>query len=60
MLSEGSADPQFAPRRPSGARCAMFRLRAYGGLTLDRDGAPYAGPAAQRRRIAVIVMIAAS
>ena len=38
----------------------MFRLRAYGGLTLDRDGAPYAGPAAQRRRLAVLAMIAAS
>jgi adenylate cyclase len=38
----------------------MFRLRAYGGLTLERDGAPYAGPATQRRRLAVLAMIAAS
>jgi TolB-like protein/DNA-binding SARP family transcriptional activator len=38
----------------------MFRLRAYGGLTLERDGVPYAGPAAQRRRLAVLAVIAAS
>ena len=38
----------------------MFRLRMYGGLTLERDGAPYAGPATQRRRLAVLAMIAAS
>jgi len=38
----------------------MFRLRVYGGLTLERDGAPYAGPATQRRRLAVLAMIAAS
>ena len=38
----------------------MFRLRAYGGLILDRDGSAYAGPAAQRRRLAVLAMIAAS
>lgn len=40
--------------------CAMFRLRAYGGLTLERDGAPYAGPATQRRRLALLVILAAS
>ena len=38
----------------------MFRLRLYGGLTLERDGAPYSGPATQRRRLAVLAMIAAS
>lgn len=38
----------------------MFRLRAYGGLTLERDGAPYAGPATQRRRLALLVVLAAS
>ena len=38
----------------------MFRLRAYGGLTLERDGVPYAGPATQRRRLAVLAMLAAS
>ncbi|HKN64903.1 MAG TPA: tetratricopeptide repeat protein [Gemmatimonadaceae bacterium] len=38
----------------------MFRLRVYGGLTLERDGTPYAGPATQRRRLAVLAMIAAS
>jgi TolB-like protein/DNA-binding SARP family transcriptional activator len=38
----------------------MFRLRAYGGLTLERDGVPYDGPAAQRRRLATLALIAAS
>src|SRR5436305_7566772 len=38
----------------------MFRLRAYGGLTLERYGAPYVGPAAQRRRLAVLALLAAS
>lgn len=38
----------------------MFRLRAYGGLSLERDGVPYDGPASQRRRIAVLAVIAAS
>ncbi len=38
----------------------MFRLRAYGGLTLERDGAPYTGPATQRRRLAVLAVLAAS
>src|SRR5689334_7862084 len=38
----------------------MFRLRAFGGLSLERDGAPYAGPATQRRRLAVLAMLAAS
>ncbi len=38
----------------------MLRLRAYGGLSLERDGTPYVGPAAQRRRLAVLGMIAAS
>jgi len=38
----------------------MFRLRAYGGLTLERDGGPYTGPATQRRRLALLVVLAAS
>ena len=38
----------------------MFRLRVFGGLTLERDGAPYTGPASQRRRLAVLAMLAAS
>ena len=38
----------------------MFRLRAYGGLTLERDGAPYTGAATQRRRLAVLAVVAAS
>src|SRR4051812_16499528 len=38
----------------------MFRLRAFGGLMLEHDGAPYAGPASQRRRLAVLAVLAAS
>jgi len=38
----------------------MFRLRAYGGLTLEHDGAPYTGPATQRRRLALLALLAAS
>ena len=38
----------------------MFRLRTFGGLTLDRDGVPYAGPATQRRRLALLALLAAA
>lgn len=38
----------------------MFRLRAFGGLTLERDGAPYSGPATQRRRLALLAVLAAA
>ena len=38
----------------------MFRLRAFGGLTLERDGAPYAGPATQRRRLALLALLASA
>ncbi len=38
----------------------MFRLRTFGGLTLERDGVPYTGPATQRRRLAVLAVLAAS
>lgn len=38
----------------------MFRLRAYGGLSLERDGMPYAGQASQRRRLAVLAVLAAA
>ncbi|MDB4883648.1 MAG: hypothetical protein JWL95_2414 [Gemmatimonadetes bacterium] len=36
----------------------MFRLRAFGGLTLELDGAPYSGPATQRRRLALLALLA--
>lgn len=38
----------------------MYRLRTFGGLTLERDGAPHAGPATQRRRLALLAMLAAA
>jgi TolB-like protein/DNA-binding SARP family transcriptional activator len=38
----------------------MFRLRTLGGLTLERDGEPYAGPATQRRRLALLALLAAA
>ena len=38
----------------------MFYLRMFGGLALERDGAPYSGPAAQRRRLALLALVAAS
>jgi TolB-like protein/DNA-binding SARP family transcriptional activator/Tfp pilus assembly protein PilF len=36
----------------------MFRLRAFRGLTLELDGAPYTGPATQRRRLALLALLA--
>ncbi|MEO8564147.1 MAG: BTAD domain-containing putative transcriptional regulator [bacterium] len=36
----------------------MFRLRAFRGLTLELDGAPYSGPATQRRRLALLALLA--
>ncbi len=38
----------------------MFRLRTFGGLTLERDGAPYSGTATQRRRLALLALLAAA
>ncbi|HZS62567.1 MAG TPA: protein kinase [Gemmatimonadaceae bacterium] len=38
----------------------MLRLITLGGLALTRDGAPYAGAAAQRRRLAILAVLAAS
>lgn len=38
----------------------MLRLITLGGLALTRDGAPYAGAAAQRRRLALLAVLAAS
>ncbi|MEP6729535.1 MAG: BTAD domain-containing putative transcriptional regulator [bacterium] len=35
-------------------------MRTFGGLTLERDGAPYAGPATQRRRLALLALLAAA
>ncbi|MGZ8412255.1 MAG: tetratricopeptide repeat protein [Gemmatirosa sp.] len=38
----------------------MFRLRTFGGLALERDGEPYSGPATQRRRLALLAVLAAA
>lgn len=38
----------------------MLRLITLGGLALTRDGAPYAGAAAHRRRVALLAILAAS
>ena len=38
----------------------MLRLRAFGGLTLERDGLPITGGAAQRRRLALLALLAAT
>jgi DNA-binding SARP family transcriptional activator/TolB-like protein len=39
---------------------STFRLRAFGGLSLERDGAPYVGPASQRRRLALLAILASA
>ncbi|MGH7658997.1 MAG: AfsR/SARP family transcriptional regulator, partial [Gemmatimonadales bacterium] len=36
----------------------MLRLRTFGGLVLERDGTPLAGPASQRRRLALLAYLA--
>ena len=36
----------------------MFRLRAFGGLGLQRDGAPVDGAAAQRKALALLAVVA--
>ena len=38
----------------------MFRLRALGGLTLELNDALYTGPATQRRRLALLAILAAT
>lgn len=38
----------------------MFELRTFGGVALLRDGVPVTGPAIQRRRLAVLVQLAAA
>ena len=38
----------------------MFELRTFGGVALLRDGIPVTGPAIQRRRLAVLVQLAAA
>ena len=36
----------------------MFRLRTFGGAALFDDGRPLDGPAVQRRRIALLALLA--
>src|SRR5690242_14918477 len=38
----------------------MLYLRTFGGLALERDGQPITGPATQRRRLALLAILAAS
>lgn len=38
----------------------VLHLRTFGGLSLSRDGAPLAGAAAQRRRLAVLAILGAA
>ena len=38
----------------------MLRLRTFGGIALERDGRPLEGPASQRRRLALLVYLAAA
>ena len=38
----------------------MLRLTTFGGLALLQDGAPHLGPAAQRRRLALLALIASA
>ena len=38
----------------------MLRLNTFGGLALLNDGAAHAGPASQRRRLAVLALVAAA
>jgi serine/threonine-protein kinase len=38
----------------------MFELRTFGGVALLQDGIPVTGPAIQRRRLAVLVQLAAA
>lgn len=37
----------------------MLRLRTFGGLTLEQDGTPCTGAATQRRRLALLALLAA-
>lgn len=36
----------------------MLRLMTFGGLALTRDGVPHTGPASQRRRLALLALLA--
>lgn len=38
----------------------MLRLNTFGGLTLQQDGEAHLGPAAQRRRLALLAVVAAA
>ena len=62
LRPRGSSDPRQnlgTAQRPL-AQALMFRLRAFGGLALERDGAPYVGPASQRRRLALLLVLASA
>ena len=38
-------------------RCNMLQLKAMGGLALERDGEVLAGPVAQRKRLAILLLL---
>lgn len=38
----------------------MLRLTTFGGVSLLQEGVPHAGPGSQRRRLALLLLIAAS
>ncbi len=38
----------------------MLRLNTFGGLVLQEDGQLHTGPASQRRRLALLAVVAAS
>ena len=38
----------------------MLRLNTFGGLVLQQDGQLHTGPASQRRRLAVLAVVAAA
>ena len=35
----------------------MLRIRAFGGLAVERDGVPLSGAAAQPRRLAILAVL---
>jgi DNA-binding SARP family transcriptional activator len=51
--------PRYASGQPPVARVTL-RLRCLGGLALLHEGTPLAGPGAQRRRLALLSVLAAS
>ena len=51
----------FAPRLiPHHLSCPMLRLNTFGGLVLQQDGQLHTGPASQRRRLALLAVVAAA